>query len=205
MTSICTACEHRVNGITKQCPMCGGSMKIQTHANVHGYDATDSQVRSCPRCQIPLKINQFNQYQLDSCQQCKGVWLEPEKFQLLTSEFDVYRDPNADPVYQRQSMPKAEGYLPCAHCQKLMTRHNFKAISGVIIDTCNRCGVWLDHQELEQIRSFVASGGLDKAQDRKIAKQASELEALDDRVSDVELMNKLLHKWNYKRIFFDKF
>ncbi len=193
--SHCNHCQHTVKGNCRTCPMCGGSMK----------QAIDNESRHCPRCKESLSVHQFNGYQLDRCNSCQGLWLEPDEFKVLTSEFDVYRDDNSDPNFQRKPLPKAEGYLPCACCNKVMTRQNFKAISGVLIDLCINCGIWLDHGELEQIRSFVASGGLDQAQDRKLATQASAIEKLDDRLSDVELMEKMLNKYSIKRIFFRGF
>jgi len=86
-----------------------------------------------------------------------------------------------------------------------MSRRNFKSISGVLIDACIHCGVWLDKGELQSIRNFVASGGLDKAQDNKLVKQELELQALDDRISDVELMEKMLNKFSLKRMFYRGF
>lgn len=193
--SHCIHCQHTVNGTCRVCPMCGGTMKKEV----------ENKNRQCPRCREALVISTFNKYQLDNCPSCKGLWVEPNKFKILTSEFDVYRDDNSDPDFQRAPIPKAEGYLPCACCNKLMTRQNFKSISGVIIDLCIACGIWLDKGELKQIRQFVASGGLDKAQDRQLDNHSQQIQALDDRVSDVELMNKMLNKYSLKRIFFNGF
>lgn len=194
-TSQCTGCHHTIKGVVRTCPMCGSTMK----SKVSNID------RQCPRCQKALEIHQYRSYQLDRCITCEGLWIEPEKFDVLTSEFDVYKDENADPMFLKKPTPKAEAYLPCACCNKLMTRKNYKAISGVVIDTCINCGIWLDKGELKQIRSFIASGGLDKAQDRQLEKQSHQIQALDDRVSDLELMEKMLNKFSAKRIFFRGF
>ncbi|WP_170309588.1 zf-TFIIB domain-containing protein [Litorilituus lipolyticus] len=193
--SQCTGCSHIINGSVRHCPMCGSTMKIVRESNE----------RNCPRCRHPLEIHQYNKYQLDRCTNCEGLWVEPEKFTVLTSEFDVYRDETSDPNYIKKPTPKAEAYLPCACCEKLMTRKNFKAISGVIIDSCIHCGIWLDKGELKQIRSFVASGGLDKAQDRNIERNKDNIDVLNDRVSDLEMMEKMLNKFSPKRIFFRGF
>jgi Zn-finger nucleic acid-binding protein len=163
------------------------------------------QERQCPRCQKALDIHQYNSFQLDRCSSCEGLWLEPQEFKILTSEFSVYRDDSSDPNFQRQALPKIEGYLPCACCSKLMVRQNFKGISGVLIDLCIHCGIWLDKGELKQIRSFIASGGLDRAQDKHIEKHSHQIQALNDRISDVELMEKMLNKFSVKRIFFRGF
>lgn len=165
----------------------------------------DDKDKQCPRCRIPLEIHPYRHYELDKCRQCEGLWLQPDEFSVLTSEFDVYRDDASNPNYSRPGLPQSENYLPCANCQKMMTRRNFKSISGVLIDSCIHCGVWLDKGELKSIRDFIASGGLDKSQDAKLVKHDLKMEALDGRISDLELMEKMLNKFDVKRIFFRGF
>jgi len=175
--------------------MCNGGMKL----------IQEDSEKQCPRCTQPLEIHQYRNYELDKCNQCEGLWLQPDEFSVLTSEFDVYRDDVSNPQYLRPGLPKSENYLPCANCQKMMSRRNFKSISGVLIDSCLHCGVWLNKGELQSIRNFIASGGLDKSQDSKLVKHELQMEALDDRISDLELKNKFLNKYDPKRIFFSGF
>ncbi len=193
--SQCASCDHIVKANIRSCPMCNGGMKLMQK---------DSE-KKCPRCAIALEVHQYRRFELDKCNQCKGLWLQPDEFSVLTSEFDVYRDDDSNPHFIRPGLPRSENYLPCANCQKMMSRRNFKSISGVLIDSCLHCGVWLDKGELQSIRNFIASGGLDKSQDSKLVKHELKMEALDDRVSDLELMNKLLNKYDAKRIFFKGF
>jgi len=193
--SQCSSYHHIVKAKIRHCPMCNGGMKtIQEDCD-----------KQCPRCRLPLEVHHYRNYELDKCNQCKGLWLQPDEFSVLTSEFDVYRDDDSSPNFLRPGLPKSENYLPCANCNKMMSRRNFKSISGVLIDSCLHCGVWLDKGELQSIRNFVASGGLDKSQDSKLVKHELQMEALDDRISDLELMNKLLNKYDAKRIFFKGF
>ncbi len=194
-TSHCQQCSHVIKGNVRSCPMCGGGME----------QPSPNEQRHCPRCRSELTIHHYQNCQLDQCGSCHGLWLEPKEFSLLSSEFNVYRDPNANPDYHKPAMAKAESYLPCACCAKLMTRQNFKGISGIIIDMCINCGVWLDQDELNQIRSFIASGGLDKAQDRQLHNHSQAIDALDDRVSDLEMMEKMLNKFSVKRMLFRGF
>lgn len=188
--SQCASCNHIVKAKVLHCPMCNGGMKV----------LEETKQKSRPRCSIALQIRHYRNYELDKCNQCEGLWLQPDEFSVLTSEFDVYRDAESNPQYLRTGLPQAENYLPCANCNKVMSRRNFKSISGVLIDACIHCGVWLDKGELQSIRNFIASGGLDKAQDNKLVKQELKLDALNDRVSDLELMEKMLNKYNMKRI-----
>ena len=83
-----------------------------------------------------------------------------------------------------------------------MNRKNFAKISGVIIDECKHHGVWLDGGELERIRIFIADGGLERAQDRKIEKNRQELRELASKVGSVQFTQRMIHFWNPKRWFF---
>ncbi|WP_426356869.1 zf-TFIIB domain-containing protein [Pseudocolwellia sp. HL-MZ19] len=193
--SQCSSCNHIVKATIRHCPMCNGSMK----------SIQKSKTKSCPRCTVKLDEYIYRNQELDKCNSCEGIWLQPDEFNVLTSEFDVYRDDNSNPLYMRPGLPASENYLPCPNCTKMMSRRNFKSISGVLIDSCINCGIWLDKSELAFIRSFVASGGLDKAQDNKLVRHELQMEALDDRISEVELMQKMLNKYSAKRIFFNGF
>ncbi|WP_448564639.1 zf-TFIIB domain-containing protein [Thalassotalea ganghwensis] len=193
--SKCLSCQHIVKGKAVHCTMCNGTMEV----------IQNERDKRCPRCQIPLEKHHYRGFELDNCQKCHGIWLQPNEFAVLTTEFDVYKDEASDPNYVRPALPKSEGYLPCANCQKIMTRRNFKSISGVLIDSCIHCGIWLDKGELQSMRNFIASGGLDKQQDNKLVSQELKTQALNDRVSDLEMMEKTLNKFSLKRIFFRGF
>ncbi|WP_448212226.1 zf-TFIIB domain-containing protein [Colwellia sp. MEBiC06753] len=198
--SQCSACQHTVKGKVRHCPLCNGSMTV-----IQQNSTKQGNAKKCPRCAIPLTIHHYRNHELDKCEQCEGLWLQPDEFAVLTSEFDVYRDDTSNPAFSRPGLPKSEAYLPCANCQQMMSRRNFKSISGVLIDSCLHCGIWLDKDELQSIRNFIASGGLDRVQDKKLVSHELKMEMLDDRVSDLELMNKLMDKFNLKRIFFKGF
>ena len=108
--------------------------------------------------------------------------------------------------YKRPGYNEAEGYLPCACCSKLMVRKNYKRVSGVMIDLCLNCGVWLDKDELKQIRNFIASGGLNRAQDHELEKQRQKLNQIDEqsaRVSDLEFMDKVMNRFDTKWLIYN--
>lgn len=93
-------------------------------------------------------------------------------------------------------------YVSCPRCGRYMNRENFSKISGIVIDRCGDHGVWLDSGELERIRLFIASGGLERLQDKRLDKMHEEMRELASRVQGEEFMTRLLHFWNPKRIFF---
>ena len=101
--------------------------------------------------------------------------------------------------------PTADGYLPCPCCGSRMNRLNFKRISGVVIDRCRDCGWWLDAGELESIPAFIAAGGIEQAKAQQILQQHDELRELARSVDHLEFMQKVIHRWNFKRWLFDGF
>ncbi|WP_395344326.1 zf-TFIIB domain-containing protein [Ningiella sp. W23] len=194
--SQCSSCKHEIKGISRVCPMCNADVKL----------VLEDRERNCPRCRIALEIHPFNHHDIDTCAQCGGMWVEPETFRTLTTELDVYKDPKVNPNYERPGLPKGEGYLPCANCSELMVRQHFKGISGVMIDLCAYCGFWLDKDELAQIRDFIASGGLDRAQDKKFERHARttahEIDKLNKCVTDLEFMDKMMNRFDSKWWFY---
>ncbi len=191
----CPHCGHQTNGLVRICPLCGGEIVKNP---VKG-------VSLCPRCDVALENYDYHGHRLDRCPICNGLWIHNQDFEILTSERDVYRDDDAPAEFVRKPPPREEGYLKCACCRQQMNRLNFKRISGVVIDWCRDCGWWLDAGELESIRAFIAAGGMEKAQDKEIAKANDEIRDLAGRVDHLEFMQKALHRWNFKRWLFDGF
>ncbi len=74
-------------------------------------------------------------------------------------------------------------YRPCVRCGTLMHRRNYGRRSGVILDVCDRHGIWFDHEELDALLRWVRSGGEREAAAlrEEEERQARRREALDRR------------------------
>lgn len=185
----CEYCNNFFNKKMRHCPFCGAENKKEIINNIP----------ICPRCKYQMENFIHCNTDLDICPECKGLWLDSCEFKKLTSERDVYADDSIPYEYVRKPLPQEKGYLSCPRCNSLMSRRNFRHISGVLIDICGYHGVWLDAGELEQIRCFVANGGLDESQDKDIVRNKEEIKSIARKVKDLELMEKVLHKWDVKR------
>jgi len=154
----------------------------------------------CPKCKVELQTKIYKKLELDVCPSCQGMWLDTLEFEYITSPKDVYTDPSLEPIFIPTPLEERENsYYECVRCNNLMNRINFKR-SGVLIDICCDHGVWLDKGELTRIRRFIASGGLDKTQDKEILNNKMELERLASKVDNIEFLQKVLHRWNLKWI-----
>jgi Zn-finger nucleic acid-binding protein len=107
------------------------------------------------------------------CPVCRGLMVDNPTFEYLIErqmhlalagkpldaspvlEFDVQR---GDPESRVQ-------YIRCPVCLRQMSRHNYADCSGVILDRCGEHGVWLDDMELQQLLTFIATGGEELAEE----------------------------------------
>lgn len=190
--SACTRCGSEFNKAMKMCPFCGMPHKAPPTKNR----------ALCPKCNVQLEAHVYRNKELDVCPECSGMWLDTLDFEHLTSEKDVYADENSKTHFDRIPPQNEPRLYECVRCNNIMNRTNFKRISGILIDSCCDHGVWLDDNELTMIRDFVASGGLDKSQDTEIRKNSAEIRGLASKVHNLEFMQKMLHRWSLKRIFF---
>jgi Zn-finger nucleic acid-binding protein len=165
-------------------------------------DQIDPLPPECPRCRLPLEQHVHENEEVDLCRQCGGLWLDRRDFKRATRESSVYRNADLDKEFVRTPPNDPMQYIPCVRCGQVMNRKNFARISGVIIDECTHHGVWLDAGEMEKIRLFIADGGLEQAQDKKIEANRVELKALASKVDQVAFSHKLIHFWNVKRWLF---
>jgi Zn-finger nucleic acid-binding protein len=190
----CPHCDKLVSEKVRTCPHCNGPL-------FHGGTTIETPV--CPRCRVELKkMKTEGEDEVETCPQCHGFWLDYQSFarainpQRLPKEYleskDSWHKPQNDPIQ----------YVSCPRCGRYMNRENFSRISGIVIDRCRDHGVWLDAGELERIRLFIANGGLERLQDKRLETLNIEMQELAGRVRGEEFMTRLLNFWNPKRIFF---
>lgn len=160
--SMCPGCFCRLPLDAKHCVECG--LRI----NPRSIDKKETKL-PCPRCKCKLQERVVNEsLTLHECNGCGGIWLGVETF----SELCRTRQSRDIAVGMRglrrkgfeATQEEQFQYIPCPKCNELMNRRNYANVSGVIIDTCRDCGVWLDNEELGRILKFIESNGLEKAQ-----------------------------------------
>lgn len=105
----------------------------------------------CPRCNQALETVVQLGVEVDVCQSCSGLWLDPGEGLDLTRP-----DPEVEAaIYQAaadQFEPVTGNPISCLKCNQQMERRIY-ARSKVEIDRCG-CGVWLDGGEAEKIRAW---------------------------------------------------
>jgi len=128
---------------------------------------------SCPRCGRLMKECAYGDLVLDECAGCQGCWYDKGELDRAVERFRT-GDPDDEVINQVRRFPlthlKVE-YIHCPKCRAMMARANYEGISGVMIDSCRACGLWLDAGEFDKIYQFLKSGG---AELRKKQKQEQE-------------------------------
>lgn len=188
----CSHCHQPVSAEMRICAFCGAENAPPT-------------LRSeglCPKCRIALDYVEYRDTPINPCPQCSGIWLENANFEWLTSEREVYADPSIPHQYRREPLPAQAPYVPCPCCDDFMVRINFKRMSGIMVDFCRQHGVWLDAGELEQIRCFIANGGIEKATLNELREVRGELQTLAIDFHQAEFTRRALQKPSFKAWFF---
>ncbi len=161
--TVCPGCYCRLPNDAQFCVECGLKINPQT------LNATDSAML-CPRCTVGLQGRHIESIALFECAGCAGMWLPAGTFEAICQNKETMGVAARGIGRQRNTrfeltVAEAVKYVPCPCCTKLMNRKNFAGVSGVIIDTCRDCGVWLDNQELSRIVRFIENGGLEKSRE----------------------------------------
>ena len=113
----------------------------------------------CPECREEMLILEFNDVEIDFCNECSGIWLDEGELELLLQNSDS-ESPVMKVLSEKSDKGSAEaGGRKCPVCAKRMHLVDIPlGETSVEIDKCPRQhGLWFDKGELEQI--IAASKG----------------------------------------------
>lgn len=109
----------------------------------------------CPRSSHPLTRLRVGGIDTDVCEECGGLWLDRIELARFQDRDSVFGD--ALVAHLKQFPPTLIDHttrLNCPHhTSVVMLRRKFSPEVPVEIDECPQCGgIWLDSDELAQIR-----------------------------------------------------
>jgi len=116
----------------------------------------------CAACKSTMKPHPDPKIPVLHCNSCKSLWFGRELLEthLATLEVQVAETDDFDrPIAPTRQQPQAVEYRKCPSCDAPMKRENYRRISGIIVDTCQRHGTFLDAGELELLVAFIEAGG----------------------------------------------
>ena len=110
----------------------------------------------CPDCDEDMLILEYNDIELDYCDECSGIWLDEGELELLLKPDS---DSSVMGVLMENSKGHRKGDRECPVCGKRMLLVDIPIVSDgdevfVEIDKCPlNHGLWFDNGELQQILS----------------------------------------------------
>jgi Zn-finger nucleic acid-binding protein len=143
---------------------------------------------TCPGCGAATEIACLGRVEVDLCPVCMGIWFDRDELVELPTTL-------ADPEMAKAAIEALgslgnaarnghrPAYLQCPVCAKHMTRRNYRRVSGILTDHCERCGTWIDRESIQRILHLVAANRIGEIDhlatkaDREDALRAAELEA----------------------------
>ena len=179
----CSNCNGPLPAGSMVCTYCGNRTDVDLKG-IHFYTTHESdQLRTCPRCEIPLKtvdLKVKGRFLIERCDECLGLFFDPGELEALleatvANVFAIDRSGLDSVNNERQADRYGISYIKCPVCAKLMNRVNFGVRSGVIVDRCKEHGVWLDGGELRQLFEWMKLGGKLLAQERQEQQRKEEL------------------------------
>ena len=116
----------------------------------------------CPRTDAPLKPTKAGGIEIDISMGCGGIWLDKFELEKFTEPSAFAGELLVEHLKQfHKPLPELEKRLKCPKdIDVVMMRRFYSPKMQVEIDECPACGgIWLDAEELEQIRVLFPNSG----------------------------------------------
>ncbi|MFH1837475.1 MAG: zf-TFIIB domain-containing protein [Candidatus Omnitrophota bacterium] len=158
----------------------------------------------CPKCNVTMTTIRLNGAETDECPDCGGIWVdhfeEKQVLEMMPEVFTIEELQNLRKVYKSECRTETIKYVRCPRCGDFMWRKNYMHHSGIIVDTCKKCGTFFDKGELEKAVDFIKKGGIEyekmKRSERAIvnvqSKMLRELTRVENKVHRLHWVGRIL-------------
>lgn len=125
---------------------------------------------ACPRCRTKLTEVHYGDLVLDECSACRGTWFDKGELRRAAERLNGSLGAAQGGAAEPQPVPPAGvlARMDCPLCRRGMTRFTS---SGVYLDRCDRCGLWVDGHEIERLLASVQSVRLPRRRSARMAIQ----------------------------------
>lgn len=159
---------------------------------------------NCPKCSVKMTSVKLNGAESNECPGCGGIWVahfeEKQVLEMMPKVFTIEELRNFKNAYKPESCTEKIRYFKCPGCGKFMWRKNYMHHSGIIVDTCKKCGTFFDKGELEKAVEFIRKGGIEyekmKLSEKAIAgvqvKMMKEMNRIEKKVHRLHWIGRFL-------------
>lgn len=114
--------------------------------------------RMCPRTKTPLKPIKFGNVTVDISEYCGGVFFDANELKNFDDKAELHGDALVNHLKQGTLIKHdASERIKCPECKDVVMMRNFyNPATTIEVDECPQCsGVWLDTNELEELRHLL--------------------------------------------------
>jgi Zn-finger nucleic acid-binding protein len=131
----------------------------------HGARIADSALvepadPTCPACRIDMEPAFYEEAMIWACPKCRGSFMPRDTLQAITANESAPRSDLEHLAAMDAASTKLplldliRSAIPCPNCREPMTRAVFDGNSGIGVDECASCGIWLDPGELARAEAW---------------------------------------------------
>ena len=107
----------------------------------------------CPVCKSDMIVVEYNNIELDHCNDCHGVWFDSTELELLLKSMKLEsQNLLLDDILKSPEAESPEKKRKCPICSKKMKKTTIGEHPGVLVDVCPLGhGLWFDGGEMSQL------------------------------------------------------
>lgn len=113
---------------------------------------------NCPRCNLPLKTQDYEGVETEICEECWGFWLDTGEFENILDRRDfTFSEDEREAILSLRSAskPGESAPAPCPKCGRIMEMALYDESVRLEIDRCVAHGVWLDTGEIKKVQALA--------------------------------------------------
>jgi Zn-finger nucleic acid-binding protein len=111
----------------------------------------------CPVCKKDMIVVEYNNIELDYCNDCHGVWFDSTELELLLQSMNLdSRNLLLNDILQSPEAVTQEKKRRCPICRRKMKKTTIGESPGVLVDVCLQGhGLWFDGGEVAQLLRYL--------------------------------------------------
>src|SRR4030066_61693 len=113
----------------------------------------------CPVCKKDMLVVEYNNIELDYCNDCHGVWFDSTELELLLKSMSLdSRNLLLDDILKSPEAMTQEKNRRCPICRRKMKKTTIGEHPGVLVDVCLQGhGLWFDGGEVAQLLKHLTA------------------------------------------------
>ena len=111
----------------------------------------------CPSCKSDMIVVEYNNIELDHCNDCHGIWFDSTELELLLKSLNLdSQNLLLDDILKSPEAESSEKKQKCPICRKKMKKTTIGEPTSILVDACPQGhGLWFDGGEMAQLLKYL--------------------------------------------------